>query len=104
MATRQPACNCDDCQYDAIEADADAGVLTETDALKRHYLNGALTRVRVRGGRHVHAVALDAAGIARTTCGSRRLRRVDRRQLDHDEPVTCPNCLRATGHRATPPF
>ncbi|WP_432051773.1 hypothetical protein [Streptomyces xiamenensis] len=50
-----------------------------------------MKRVRVRGGRHVHAVVLDADGIARTACGSRRLRAVDRKQ-PASEPITCPNC------------
>lgn len=51
-----------------------------------------MTRVRVRGGRHTHAVIVDENGHARTACLSRRLRAVDRPQAD-DEPITCPNCL-----------
>ncbi|RLL68388.1 hypothetical protein D7M15_17865 [Streptomyces sp. Z26] len=50
-----------------------------------------MARVVVRGGRHVHAVRVDEQGVARTACGSRRLRRCDHPQYA-DEPVTCPNC------------
>ncbi|MFD5682166.1 hypothetical protein [Streptomyces bacillaris] len=54
-----------------------------------------MTRVIVRGGRVVHAVTVDEGGAARTACGSRRLRPVDRAQHD-DEPITCPACRTAT--------
>ncbi|WP_181785113.1 hypothetical protein [Streptomyces phytophilus] len=54
-----------------------------------------MTRVIVRGGRVVHAVIRDENGIARTACGSRRLRAVDRAQHD-DEAITCPACLKET--------
>ncbi|MGW7296127.1 hypothetical protein ACWGIB_27540 [Streptomyces xiamenensis] len=53
-----------------------------------------MKRVVVRGGRVVHAVVLDDAGMARTACGSRRLRAVDRARPSAD-PVTCPNCRKA---------
>lgn len=55
-----------------------------------------MTRVIVRGGRHTHAVQVDAEGIARTACGSRRLRAVDR-AAHPDDPITCPNCLKVQG-------
>lgn len=54
-------------------------------------IHPSVTRVTVRGGRVVHAVVRDADGIARTACGSRRLRAVDRAQ-PRTTPVTCPGC------------
>jgi hypothetical protein len=55
------------------------------------YINPRMRRVRVRGGRHIHAVH-HPEGIARTLCGSRRLRAVDREAAG--ERVTCPGCLK----------
>jgi hypothetical protein len=54
-----------------------------------------MSRVIVHGGRHVHAVTRDEHGIQRTACGSRRLRACDRPQY-RGEPITCPNCQKAS--------
>ncbi|MFD7509531.1 hypothetical protein ACFV5N_09335 [Streptomyces sp. NPDC059853] len=58
-----------------------------------------MKRVRVRGGRLVHAVIRDEAGIARTACGSRRLRAVDSKEWD-STPITCPRCTHAIAARS----